>query len=193
MNTLSAESVLNKLRSQTQDAHKALEATPLSIKLMSPDITRESYMQYLQRMQPVIAFYEQQVYPALTNIVPDIAKRNKLHWMNQDMQILNADKPATFSFQPVIKNSAAYALGSMYVIEGSTLGGKMIAKHVEKILGFNSETGASFFGGYGAETGVLWKSFLQTMCDYTVANNAEDELIEGAVDTFKAIQKHFEK
>jgi heme oxygenase len=58
----------------------------------------------------------------------------------------------------VIRNAAQLA-GTLYAIEGATLGGQVIARHVEINRGFTSLTGARFFIGYGAETAQRWNDF----------------------------------
>ena len=60
---------------------------------------------------------------------------------------------------PDIKNQGDL-VGMLYVIEGSTLGGQLISKHLTKNLGITPETGGRFFGGYGENTSVLWLDFL---------------------------------
>ncbi|WP_370877052.1 biliverdin-producing heme oxygenase [Acidovorax sp. A1169] len=49
--------------------------------------------------------------------------------------------------------------GCLYVIEGATLGGPMIIKNLSLNLGLTVASGASFFDGYGAQTGSRWKAF----------------------------------
>jgi heme oxygenase len=57
----------------------------------------------------------------------------------------------------------AGALGCCYVLEGATLGGQLIARHVKSVLRFDSENGASFFNGYGRATGAMWSSFCKVL------------------------------
>jgi heme oxygenase len=51
------------------------------------------------------------------------------------------------------------AFGCLYVMEGSTLGGKIIYNILKKQLGLSDSAGASFFYGYGPATGEKWKTF----------------------------------
>ncbi|WP_435524354.1 hypothetical protein [Chryseobacterium indoltheticum] len=48
------------------------------------------------------------------------------------------------------------ALRAMYVVEGSTLGGNVIAKQLSKTEGFDNVT-FNFFGCYQENTGPMWK------------------------------------
>ena len=64
---------------------------------------------------------------------------------------------------PPIENKAQ-AFGAMYVLEGSTLGGRVISKMLMKnesiIL---TEANLQFFSGYKEETGTKWKVFLEAL------------------------------
>jgi heme oxygenase len=44
------------------------------------------------------------------------------------------------------------------VLEGATLGGQLIARHVIPLLGLAPDAGAAFFTSYGAEVGARWRS-----------------------------------
>jgi len=50
-------------------------------------------------------------------------------------------------------------LGSLYVIEGSALGGRVIAPQLKRTLGVAQGRGASYFHGFGGETGAMWSNF----------------------------------
>jgi heme oxygenase len=56
-------------------------------------------------------------------------------------------------------NSLPGLLGTMYVMEGSTLGGQLIARHVEVALHLGDGQGSSYFRGHGSQTGPMWKEF----------------------------------
>jgi heme oxygenase len=54
-------------------------------------------------------------------------------------------------------------IGTLYVIEGATLGGQVISRHLYRHLGFSANAGARFFNGYGDEaaTQQQWTLFCQ--------------------------------
>ena len=70
------------------------------------------------------------------------------------------------------------ALGAMYVIEGSTLGGNVIAKQLSKIEGFEEVT-FNFFGCYQENTGPMWKNFKEVL-DTDVAEENYPQVLSGA-------------
>ena len=85
---------------------------------------------------------------------------------------------------PLLRD-AFEALGSLYVMEGSTLGGQVIMRNVTLRLGFDDRFGCSYFAGHGANTGAMWRSFLARLDE---APTAEAERIaNGASATFERL------
>lgn len=183
------ESFLNDLREQTQPIHKALEAIPLSMALLSDTLSLSQYTHYLQAMYPVIRDVEQQVFPIVKSLLPDLPQRMKQHLLEQDLKGLNTEIPTGASpLQDDLPTlTIAQAMGLMYVIEGSTLGGRVILKSLDKNLGLSAENNAAYFSGYGAGTGLLWKAFLEHLTNYAVNENKQQEVIAGAEMGFAAI------
>ena len=86
--------------------------------------------------------------------------------------------------QPLMPLPAPEAvLGSMYVVEGSTLGGAVIARQVEKRLGFTAETGCAYFRSYGRNVAVMWKSLGAKLLEAS-SPEADDVIVESAQKTF---------
>jgi heme oxygenase len=57
----------------------------------------------------------------------------------------------------------ASLLGAMYVMEGSTLGGQLIARHVELVLGLTAGQGNAYLRGHNERTGQPWKEFCNVL------------------------------
>lgn len=74
------------------------------------------------------------------------------------------------------------ALGAMYVIEGSTLGGNVIAKQLSKTEGFDEVT-FNFFGCYQENTGLMWKNFKEVL-DTEVTEENYSEVLSGAIKLY---------
>jgi heme oxygenase len=85
--------------------------------------------------------------------------------------------------------SLAQALGTLYVVEGSTLGGQLISREVQKRLGLTSCTGGSFFAGYGDQTRDRWREFC-FICDQFSDRcpEADECLLAAAARSFICIQ-----
>lgn len=185
---------LENLRHSTAKAHKDLESLPLSMVVVDTEVTDNEYADYLKLMHDVVADTEENIFPLLENIVPDLMHRTKSHFIDADLKALGKDKTETHS-RPITRNlkeiSTGFALGIMYVVEGSSLGGRVILKNITAVLGHDGEKGATYFAGYGGQTGSTWRTFLSALTEYESENNAGDEIIAGANYTFDAINRHF--
>jgi heme oxygenase len=76
----------------------------------------------------------------------------------------------------------AQALGTLYVLEGSALGGRTILKSLVK-QGASTD-GLSFLDPYGHQTGDYWRSFLSILARETETEDAKEEAVSGALAAF---------
>jgi heme oxygenase len=83
-------------------------------------------------------------------------------------------------------NGIFEAIGCLYVIEGSTLGGQIILHSVQKSLNLDAGGGVKFFHGYGARTPGMWKSFISALDSIPPTGEAADAVEQGAMQTFLA-------
>jgi heme oxygenase (biliverdin-IX-beta and delta-forming) len=117
-------------------------------------------------------------------LLPDIAKRRTSGLILEDLKGIGL--PVTSlplcNALPTI-NNVPTAFGALYVLEGSTLGGKMIARMLAK----NSVVpihALNFFHGYREETGLMWTSFIHEF------NKQEEtgEIVFAANETFNHLK-----
>ena len=85
----------------------------------------------------------------------------------------------------------AEALGVMYVLEGSTLGGRYIRKQVQAGLGLTPGDGASYFDSYGDRVGAMWKAFGAAVDAFATTGAVRDAAVRSAVATFTAFDAWF--
>jgi len=79
------------------------------------------------------------------------------------------------------------AIGALYVLEGSIMGGPHIVKMLQH-RGINS--GFNFFNGYGDQSMEKWAEFT-AIINAEVAENDEQEAIDAALATFEAFTNTF--
>lgn len=182
---------LNDLKTQTADSHKNLESLPVSASILSPDMKIEDYCHYLNLMHDVHKSTEEVIFPLLTGIVADLEHRKKTPLIEEDLSFLNYNKRVSEKVFQITAISVPFALGILYVIEGSTLGGRFILKNVSVNPKLSGNEGVSYFNGYGDKTGSYWKNFLNMLSEYENTNNCAEEIIEGAVYAFDSIYNHF--
>ncbi|MGE6357060.1 biliverdin-producing heme oxygenase [Flavobacterium sp. NPDC079362] len=182
---------LDKLKKQTADAHKNLEKLSVSASILSPNLQIEDYCHYLALMHAVHKSTQEHIFPLLSGVFPDLEERKKTQWIENDLAFLNykiTESNSVFRYHDI---SIPFAIGILYVVEGSSLGGRFILKNVETIPVLSNQSGTSYFAGYGNKTGSYWKQFLSALTEYQQKYNCEDEIIEGAVYAFDCIHNHF--
>jgi len=179
---------LQNLRSETAFSHLSLEQNPYSTALMSSNVKLEDYSNYLQKLYGFVLGFETYVFPLLKNIDSDIELRKKRVLMQNDLQNLQID----LSTIPVVPKNyfelhypdALNALGGLYVLEGSMLGGVMIKKHLFEILQEKVVGNTQYLTGYGSETGKVWKNFLNILSNSVKDAETEKIVINSAKNTF---------
>ena len=81
------------------------------------------------------------------------------------------------------------ALGAIYVLEGSTLGGKIIKDLIWKQLGISSNLGFAFFNGYGSDTVTMWQTFKLAIDRQSFTKGESLEITAAANSTFTTLKK----
>ena len=79
------------------------------------------------------------------------------------------------------------ALGCLYVLEGATLGGKIITEHLKKVLPLDESRGCSFFNSYGDDVGRMWSSFLGILRRHCEKHGDADVVVQSACQTFACL------
>jgi heme oxygenase len=124
----------------------------------------------------------------------DYKERQKTPRLKQDMLSLGSSADALSSTPhctdlPVL-TTPEQLLGCLYVIEGATLGGRVITQHLQKQLGLTPESGGAFFDGYGTKTGPRWKEFctmLSRNVDHSDDEGRHEAIVAGANRTFETL------
>jgi heme oxygenase len=174
-----AEELLSeKLKIATLAAHQQLEKQ-LVLQLRSMH-SKEDYILILQWFYSYFAGLEKKIIHYISSEqLPDMPQRRKSGNLLLDLTVLDGKIPtiATNNYLPEITNQHQ-AFGALYVMEGSTLGGQVICKMIEKKLGTN--TGQFFFQGYGDHTQTMWTLFKQVLD----GQPGQDLIIKSADETF---------
>ncbi|SMQ97211.1 biliverdin-producing heme oxygenase [Xanthomonas fragariae] len=119
------------LRHATQDTHRLVEAVPLMQALGQGRVDRAAYAQILRRHHALLAGLENQLSDWLSTLVASgWHYRRRVPALREDLRTLG-QQPDPPVAAPVADNDAA-RWGTLYVIEGSQLGGSVIARSVRK-------------------------------------------------------------
>lgn len=165
------------LRDATRLQHEALEAR---LGLLDDDIDRVGVVSVLRMFATIYAELEAQI-----DVVMETSSfRDSLQWSRRCKSALLTDDLSFFEVQPkpvvvpVVVKGEASMMGCMYVMEGATLGARIIEPHLRERLGIDE--GLSFFDCYGDAGPSMWKSFREQLA---VVDDLEG-VIAGATATF---------
>ena len=187
-----ANQFLFDLKARTAPVHLRLEGSGISRNLMAENVTLKNYVDYLKGMRDLTFFTECEIFPGTSQVIDDIRDRKKIQWVEEDLHHFgHRDQANTKAYSHIQLSNLGEKLGWVYVVEGSTLGGRLILKFLNGKFDDLQEKGARFLDGYGADTGLRWKAFLSQLSTYAVENNQEEEVIGGAVKAFDAIYQNF--
>lgn len=184
--------VSGALKNQTKTAHQELEKIFIfrirSLASVGDYTTMlKDLYGFLHPLEDRISFH---ISP--TGIVPDYAYRRKSKDLLNDIFSLNNNSepniPLSLHEVPLIPDHY-HALGALYVLEGSTLGGSIICKMIENKLGFTNKDSLSYFYSYGENTTEMWEKFKNILDDLPLDDAQSAEVIKGANNTFNGLKK----
>ncbi|MFJ4066001.1 biliverdin-producing heme oxygenase [Pseudomonas sp. NPDC089996] len=180
--------LLLALRDATRDCHKALEAR---LPFFDLGFDTAAYRRLLQ------AYYG--FHAPLENQLGDYQgpERCKTAALTRDLLALDLTEAEIDALPlcqalPAISDEAS-ALGVMYVLEGSTLGGQVLKRAMAERLGIGHDSGAAFLDVYGEMTGSYWRSFLVRLGQASTATPAQAATVQAAIDTFTRFEQWLAK
>ena len=181
--------VSTNIKEATKDAHVALEKQV--VQRLKSIRSNADYAALLKYFYAYFSHVEKAIAPYITeSLLPDYKERRNSNYIKNDILALGSkieDLPATTV--PVIDNTVK-ALGALYVMEGSIMGGSIIVKMLEK---GGVTDGVSFFSGYGEATGPMWQKFVAVMNREAISDAQQTDMINAANETFSHFSKVFEQ
>lgn len=181
---------LLRLRSETRLEHEAVEET---LGLADPGVTRDLYCLRLKQFYGFYCPIEERLaqVDGWEGRGVDLDARRKTSLLRADLAALGAEPTERIPLCPRLPplDDAAAGFGCLYVLEGATLGGQIISRHIKSTLGITPESGGSFFRGYGERTGEMWQSFRTALAAFPVDVDADRRILASAVATFRELRR----
>lgn len=183
--------ILQCLREQTHDCHKRLEQR---LDLLDTMLSLERYRALLRRFYGFYIPMERrlgEVFSQGSDLV-QFSRRRKVGYLAQDLEILGVTQEYQESLPlcdslPIVA-LLPQALGCLYVLEGSTLGGQIISRHLERTHGIGIENGGAFFLSYGPDVAMMWRAFGTALTAYAAEHDEDARIIQAARETFSALE-----
>ena len=191
-----------RIRSATMEHHKRAEHADFQQRLVAGKHGPAPYAAWLGQMLLVHGALERLddrgVHAAGAATWPVELAHYKTDAIRADLATVGADAaaltplPATRAFIEQLERWAADAddawrlLGAWYVLEGSTNGGRYIARNVRRGAGLGEGAGTRYLDPYGEEQPLRWKAF-KTALDASVPDTKAAHVLEGACATYEAV------
>jgi heme oxygenase len=159
---VSTENALAELRLTTRAEHDRFD----HILRLNEPMTLERYAAIVCGFDAFLRVWEPRIHAALPDRLHGwFRTRRRGGFASADVEWLRSvagidPVPASAKQAAAIPlGDLAAVLGSVYVIEGAALGGRGITPQLKRTLGLGQGRGASYFHGFGGETGVMWNNF----------------------------------
>jgi heme oxygenase len=171
------------LRSATAEVHQRLHGHPGFAAVQAGTIDRAAYIALLRRLYGFHRPFE-----AAAHVAPE-----RTRWLESDLAALGIDA----AMQAALPRCAAFGgglapdhlLGARYVVEGSSLGGRGMARQLDALLGTGVSAGRRFFSGHGPATGDAWRDYLALLSTIPVTEQKRAAIVRGASATFAIFEQ----
>lgn len=185
--------IREQIKSQTAQAHMEVEQFSYVNEIMNGSLSKDQYANILKMNYIINACFEAQ-WDSVTFEIPQsllLQERRKTALLEQDIMEMDIDLPALPDLKFPIHSYPSF-LGTLYVFEGSTLGGAVIHRQLKAIPELSALSSFSFYSAYGEKLGMMWKLFLDHLSLITDPQEIEDA-ISAAQLTFERIKEVMSK
>jgi heme oxygenase len=196
---------MQRLREHTAAVHAATEELPLMRSLLDGRPTAAGYVRYLATLHGVYAAVEPPLYAALpAPLLTTLGVAPKLPALQRDLVAMShtanlSPLPRADLSQDVRRLleragswRAAAALGGLYVLEGATLGGQVIARELRARWSGTAGPPTGFLDFRAAHPGHGWRGFGAALNAWAARHpGSEHAILAGAVGVFALMHAAF--
>lgn len=181
--------LLEKLRAATRPLHAQLDESSSLTRLLDPRITRAQYLATLQALYGLVLPLERKLLRELPVWRSSYQFVARSPCLREDIEALGG-APVMTSRAGVVPDlqSVAEWFGMAYVLEGSRLGGLVLAKRLRGTLGLENNEGLAYFSSCGENVRTTWQGFLEELGAQEEDLPAE-EVLEKATATFSVFAR----
>lgn len=194
--TAGSEGILERIRLRTRDVHESLEALPIWGAAFS---SVEAYASLLDGFLSLVRPTDAAIGRMLGSSAPDgFLATMRSDWLESDRHAIARRMKDPTEIHPVADDvlvggiaasSRPAAAGTLYVIEGSALGGRVIARRLQESLGIQPESGSRYFSGHGSDTGMHWRRFLAWLDGMQLDPSGAEEAASAARSVFERFRE----
>lgn len=160
---MNQNSLSEYLKENTKEFHDAVEAKFESRKIFDKSYTLNDYRKIINFNYLFHLNFENKTFDKIsetTSQAIQLETRRKLHLLEKDLKNLEIEKNRLN--ESITVNTEAEAMGILYVMEGSSLGGNVIKKQLLQNPEF-IDLEFHYFGCYAEKTSENWKNFKEVL------------------------------
>lgn len=183
-------SILHRLRDETRDLHVAVEAL---VPILRPDADTATYSTYLQRLLGFHRPLESRIRATdgLDRFLTQFAPTWKAPLIARDLVALGHRRDEVERLPDCDGVPEAgrlpFALGCLYVLEGATLGGRVIHRELSARIPDAMQRASHYFRVYEPATGQSWRAFGAALTASAADERSQDLVVAGAAATFASL------
>lgn len=208
---MAPSTLLATLRDATRSEHASLERHPLLSSLVSDQLVLQDYLSLLQAL---LAFYRQ-LEPQLEEKLPADCQLAGYRYLSRsallmaDLDQLTGDRPSLDAGHlpslplPDLSTSDR-VVGVLYVLEGATQGGRVIAPQVSRLLAGNElpeaesplngmapdeSDGVQYFQLFRQDQ---WAALQRVIAQVSQRPHSADEAVMAAIETFRCFGRYLD-
>ena len=190
-------SSIHSLRLHTQSLHAGLENTAIARDLLSPSLTLTRYREILAAWANAWTILETTLqHSEFSRAAPELLPAARVAHAIDDLRYFGhapESTPLSFGYATALTPSSLSGfVGICYVVRGASLGGKVIAKHLEATLGLGRNNGAGFFGGDDRDA-LTWVQWMRNADTLLLSLGDIDEAKRAAATTFSLLTDLFSR
>ncbi len=185
-----------KLKEDTKPFHDLLESQTLPKKLYTLSITKEEYIKYLEIFLMIHICIEDEIvkFSQWESFGIDARRYFRKELLKQDLSLLGVNDVSSHTQQLKIDDFET-ALGYLYVLTGSTMGGMVLSKKVSEVFANTPYENANlYFNAFGVDTQKMFMEFMRTLEMYasSLSKDKKNNIIKGAKECYIFVKEGLE-
>jgi len=187
------DSARDILRRETDVAHRRLHVDPFLSAVAESRIDRPGFRAVLAHLYGFYAPLEDRLAASGFGAVAglDFATHARAPLLRDDLLFLGLsagqiDDLTACDALPAIDSAAAF-LGCLYVLDGSRLGGALLARALDSLFPADQIAGRSFFAAHRDRVGLLWRETCAAIEACGSDRHRLHDMVRSAQETFAAL------
>lgn len=197
--------LMDELKAKNASVHARLETSPFFSALTKQLLPLESYVGQLRSLALIHGALEPALISCSDERVASVwtSEKSKLPWLCKDLRYFEPRVVADLKEATELSLNIADTLrrlsieqplallGSVYVLEGSTLGGNVLGPMVARTFQLAGAEGTAYLQSYGDGVEDHWKQFQQRMNSLNLNVEERSQILQAAVDFFQSLESVF--